>query len=413
MSRLVQLLRSAGFARGVLIYLGAYGGIAAWLPWSRDGGPPAPSWASAVWLDRPFSSPPFLLGVAALFASTLACTWGRRARIALLLQGDLPPQAAALPAIPGGDVEAFLRSQGFRGAGPVLRRHALALWGGWVFHAGLLVLMAAVLVQQAFHDGGAFELTEGERADLSQEGVVFGRERGLLAPRSPPDLEVGLLSFDPFLHQRGYAPDRVSRLLLAPRGRPTLEAAVDRADGVRVGPVTIYQAIPSGLALNLDIAGQGLRSVHLRSEGERRVAAEVRDPAGRPARFVVEAENRIDDRRGTGALSVRLEAGGRAIPLQPGMVFPFGGGAARLASVGRWSGFTWSRSPGMPGIFLGFGLVLLGALLLVFPPGVARLGAPGEPFAARVAGRGAEAIARRWAAEARAAGRMEAGRGMG
>ncbi len=407
MSRLLQILRSAGFARGVLLFLGLYGGAAAWLPWTRDGGPAAPAWAEALWLDHPFSSPAFLLGCAALFASTLACTWGRRARIAAARRGELPFSAAALPERPGADVLAFLRAQGFRGEGAVLRRHAAALWGGWVFHVGLLVLMAAVVVQQAFHDGGAFELTEGERGNLAQAGFGFSRERGVLAPAAAPDLDVGLLSFDPFLHQRGYAPDRASRLSLRLGREAPLEATVDRSDGVKIGPVTVYQAMPSGLALNLETRDHGIRSVHLRAEAERRASADVLDPAGQPARFTVESAEPLLGRRGTGVLAIRVEAAGRSIALQPGAVFPFGDGTARLASVGRWSGFTWSRSPGMPGIFAGFVLVLAGALLLVFPAAVARLEPPGSGRAARVSGRGTDVLSRHWSSVSRGASPRE------
>ncbi|HSN91981.1 MAG TPA: cytochrome c biogenesis protein ResB [Anaeromyxobacteraceae bacterium] len=395
---MIRLLRSAGFARAVLVSLGGYVALGAWLPWARSGGPRAPGWAAFLWLDRPFSSPAFLAGCAALFASTLACTWGRRSRIAAALRGELPALAAALPERPGGDAREFLRSQGFRGDGPVLRRHAAALWGGWVFHVGLLVLVAAVVVQQALHDGGAFELTEGEWGNLARSGFGLARDRGPLAPRDPPDLEVGLVEFDPFLHRRGYAPDRASRLSLRPAGGAPVGAALDRARGVTVGGVTIYQAIPSGLALNLEIAGRGVQSVHLKTVGERSAAAAVLDPGGRPVRFALESEHAIDDRRGTGALAVRLEGGDGTVLVRPGTVFAFGGLPARLASVGRWSGFTWSRSPGMPGILAGFALVLAGALLLVFPAAVARLEAPGSGAAARVSGRGTEVLLRRWTA---------------
>jgi hypothetical protein len=395
-NRMTSTLRSARFARGTLLFLAAYAGVAAWLPWTLEGGPPPPGWASAVGLDHPFSAIPFLLACGALFASTLACTWGRRARIAALRRGELPASAVVLGARPDADAAAFLRSQGFRGAGPVMVRHPLALWGGWILHLGLVVLVAAVVVQQAFHDGGAFELTEGEQASLAQAGIVFGRERGVLVRAGPPDLTVGLLSFDPFLHQRGYAPDRASRILVQPGGARPIEATVDRADGLRVGSTLVYQAIPSGVALVVDVAGAGRRSIHLASSGERSAAASVIDPAGDRAAFSVEAEHGLADRRGTGALTVKMDGKGGPRLLAPGAPFEFGGIPARLVAVSRWSGFTYTRSPGMPGIFAGFALVLAGALLLVFPAAVARLSGPGDGAAARLAGRGAEVLVRRW-----------------
>ena len=398
MNGLVSALRSARFARVVLIYLAAFSGIAAWLPWTRAGGGPAPAWAAPLGLAHPFSSPAFVAGVALLFATTLACTWGRRARILRLRRGELPEGAVALPGWAGKDPGAFLRAHAFRGAGPVLRRFGFALWGGWVLHVGLLVLIGAVAVQQAFHDGGSFELSEGESTALSAPGAVFDRERGFLAPREPPDLEVGLLSYDPQLHQRGYAPDRASVLQLRQRGGEPVQASVDRADGVRAGPVVVYQAIPDGLALILEVRGLGVRSIHLHGDG-RRASAEVTGPDGHPASFTVEAEHGIGAPGGTGALSVIVESRGRAVPLSPGAVFRFGDREARLVTVGRWAGFTYARAPGMAGIFTGFAIVLLGALLLVFPAGVARLEGDGAGAAARIAGRGAEALAQRWSRE--------------
>jgi hypothetical protein len=393
---IVSALRSARFARAVLVYLAFYSGLAAWLPWTRADRATAPPWAAPLGLVHPFSSPAFVAGVALLFASTLACTWGRRARTLRLLRGELPESALALPSAEGSDAAAFLRTQSFSAAkGPLLRRFGWALWGGWILHVGLLVLIAAVAIQQTFHDEGSFELGVGEAAVLSRPGAVFGRARGFLAPRDPPELEVALVSYDPFLHQRGYAPDRASRVRLRAAGGEASEVQLDRSDGVRARAVTVYQAIPDGLALVVDVPGLGARAIHLHGAG-RRAEADVLDPAGRPTRFLVEAEHTLGDPAGTGPLAIALESGGERVALAPGAPFRFGDRDARVVAVTRWAGFTYARSPGMPGIFAGFAIVLLGALLLAFPAGVARLGAPGEPVAARVFGRGADVLARRW-----------------
>ena len=214
MSRVLSLLRSAGFARLVLIYLGCFIGLGAWLPWARSDDVSAPGWALAVGLDHPFSSAWFLAGCLALFASTLACTWGRWTKAAALHRGQLPGTALPLAARPGASVAEFLHRNGFRGRGPVSFRHRWALHGGWLLHVGLLALIAGIALQQALHDGGAFELSEGEQLDLSAPGAVFGREAGPLAPRTPPGILVALESFDPYLHQEGYSPDRQSRLTI-------------------------------------------------------------------------------------------------------------------------------------------------------------------------------------------------------
>lgn len=380
---MVALLRSPRFALAVLALAALYCGAGAWLPWALpDAGPP-PAWAVRAGLDHPFTAWPFLASIVLLFASTLACTWGRRARLAAALRGELPASAAAL-AGGGRDARAFLAAQGYRGDGDVLVRNGWALWGGWILHVGLLVLMAAAAFEQASSDGGAFDLSEGETASLREPGAVFARDRGPLAPAEPPDLTVTLERFDPFLHQAGYQPDRASRLAVASSGTSMRIDALDRAAGARVGDVDLYQAVPTGLAVIVEIEGLGHRAVHLQREGPLRGAASLLDPAGRPARLVAETERGLDDRLGTGRLSVWLEQDGARVTVAPGVPFAFGTRPATLVAVRRWGRFTWSRTPGLWAVWIGFLLVLGGAGLLSVPCGVARLAEPGGAVAARV-----------------------------
>jgi len=394
---LLAALRSAAVARAILIYLALFGAGGAWAPWVQPDGPPAPAWAVALRLDHPFSSPWFLAGVALLFASTLACTWGRRARIARWRRGELPAGALELT----GEAAAlarFLRDQGFRGEGPVLRRHALALWAGWVLHVGLLLLIAGVLAQQALHDGGTFLVTEGELLPLQAPGAVFLVERGLLAPPDPPPLSVALESFDPDRRQPGYAPDRLSTLRVVLPGGRDEQVTLDRAAGAEVAGVVIHQAIRTGPSLVLEVAGMGQRAVALQARSRREAAAEVADQRGRPVRFVLSSERDLDDARGSGQVLVRLEREGGPAILAPGTPFDFGGPPTRILGVRRWASFTYARSPGMPGVLAGIAVILAGCLLLVFPAGVARLEPDGAGAAiARVhLPRGASVLEAEW-----------------
>jgi len=176
--------------------------------------------------------------VAALFASTFACTWGRRARTAGLRRGVLPPGAIALI---GDDtsLRRFLAGQGFKGGGVVLRRFGVALWAGWVLHVGLLVLIAGVFTQQALYDQGTFLLTEGELKQLAAPDAVVMRERGQLGPVEPPGLAVALEAFDPMRKQPGYAPDRLSELRVFKPDGAVVTGSLDRANGLEVADVEI------------------------------------------------------------------------------------------------------------------------------------------------------------------------------
>ena len=396
MSRLLSFLRAPRLALTVIGFLAVWTGVGAWAPWMQPQGPAAPAWAVAIGLDRPFTSWPFLVAVAMLFATTLACTWGKRARVLAVRRGDLPPSAVTLPA-GGADARAFLAEQGFRGEGELLTRFAPALWGGWIFHVGLLVLIAAVLVQHALFDSGVFDLSEGERASLAAHGTVFGREKGPLAQEALPAVDVALVRFDPFLHQPGYSRDRLSELEVSVPGEPMRVETVDRAAGIRAGDIEIFQAIPSGMAITLDISGMGMRTLRLQPEAPRRAVAEVTSPSGEPARFVLDSERDIDGPAGTGKLLLWMEGRGTRTALAPGVAFPFGTGQARVVGVGRWGRFTYTRTPGLSGVFAGFIVILAGCTLLAFPAGVARMGREGEEAAAVVfTVRGGTAIAADW-----------------
>jgi len=396
LSRIVSFLRSPRLALSVIGFLAAWTGVGAWAPWMQPQGPAAPAWAVAVGLDRPFTAWPFLVVVALLFASTLACTWGKRARIRAIRRGELPPSAVRLPPR-GADTRAFLAEQGFRGRGELLTRFAPALWGGWIFHVGLLVLIAAVLVQHALFDSGVFDLSEGERANLAAHGTVFGREKGPFAREALPEVDLALVRFDPFLKQAGYSSDRLSELEVRVPGEPLRVETVDRAAGIRAGDIEIFQAIPSGMAITLDVPGMGMRSLRLRTEAPRRAAAEVTSPTGEPARFVAESERDIDGTAGTGKLLVWMESRGARRALAPGVGFPFGAGEARVVGVGRWGRFTYTRTPGLAGVFAGFVVILAGCSLMAFPAGVARLGRAGEGAAAVIfTVRGGAAFAAEW-----------------
>ncbi len=407
MAKLVGLLRSPGLTRVVLLYLAVYTAAAAWLPWVRGRGA-APRWAIASGLDQPFSAAPFLAGCAALFATTLACTWGRRARIARIWRGELPPGATALPARAGRAVEPFLRAHGFSGSGPTLSRMRIALWGGWVLHVGLLVLIAGIIVQQAVYDSGSFQLGEGEGYQLSDAGALFTRHKGVLAPAEPPDVGVALERFEPFAKQEGYARDRLSTVLVREGRGPPRRATLDRAAGVDVGGATVYQAIPTGLVVKLELE-HAVRSLYMpmshddpwRPPGSTRSQAAFLDAAGRPVRVAVETERRLLDPAGLGKVTVSVEQNGRLVPVEEGAELSFGGERARLIGVSRWGGFTYARNPGMPIVLLGFVLVLGGAAVLAFPAGVAQLATTGDDgVAARVfVTRGVEALARSWVGE--------------
>ncbi|MBI5507284.1 MAG: hypothetical protein HY903_00900 [Deltaproteobacteria bacterium] len=391
-----RLLRSSGLALAIVAALATYVAAFAWLP-STEAGVATTGLGMALGIDQPFVAPPFLVLVALTFASTLACTLDRTRRTLALWRGLPAGGALELPERPDADPRVFLAGHGFRGAGAVLFRNRLALWGGWAFHAGLLLLIAGVAVQRAYHDGGAFELTVDETARLDAPRVVFGRAPGPLADVDPPALAVTLLDFDPYLHERGFDRDRRSLLRVAAGDRVLVEGTVDRVHGLDAGAVTLFQALPHGLALEIELADTGRRGFRLHHDDDTHASGAFHAPDGTPARLSLASTRSLSDPLGSGGLRVFLEQRGAKIELQPGGAFAFGATSATLVSVRRWSGFTYGRSPAMPAVFFGFLFVLGGAALLACPAGVAQLAAPGHGIAARVyVSRGRDLMIAEW-----------------
>jgi hypothetical protein len=392
-TRVLGWLRSPRLALGVLTFLAGWCALGAWAPWTRAQAA-VPDWVAALGIERPFASWPFLAAIGILFASTAACALPRWRRCLALTRGELPPSALALPSRPGCDVAAFLRARGFRGRGASLSRSRAGFWGGWILHVGLLVLMAAVAVQQLFHDEGRFRLAAGEGANLAQPGVVTARERGPLAPEGPPDLEVALTAFDAFEHQTGYALDRRSRLRLG-SGERGSRAVLDRAEGVSFDGIQLYQSIPTGLALRLEWPDGAYAVLHLFETGTRRSEVRVDDDAVGQGLFVVESERDVHDPEGTGRLSVRFEERGQSRELTAGALV--GPNGARVVRVDRWGEYKYSRDPGLGGIFAGFLLVLVGSALLALPAGTARIAPEDGAVAAHLfVSRGGETLLGQW-----------------
>lgn len=385
---MIRLLAAPRLALGVIGALVVYASAAVALP-AADLGQP--------FGDHPFSNPPFLVLVALLFLSTLGCTWLRSAFVLGLWRGRVPAGSPELRAADPADIDHFLHGAGFRGSSHVRRRNAVALGAGWLLHVGLLCLMIGVAVQLAWHDSAAFEVAVGETVNLSAPGTVFGRSKGPLASPQPPPLQVELVAFDAHLHQDGYAPDRKSRLRLETPQGTVKYAVIDRVEGASVSGTTVFQVMPAGLALIIQARELGIRAIHLQQLSNRRATTEITNPAGELVRVIVDSEYPLDGRRGTGALEIRLENSGRTSILTVGESFSFGGIDARLLEVVRWSGFTYSRSPGMPAVFAGFGLVLLACTLLTIPAGVARLEEGPEGITARVwLNRGGKVLEEDW-----------------
>lgn len=367
----VDFLSSPKLTIGCLLLITVYSGISGWFPWVIDKKVTPPEWAATTGLDHPFSSIPFLILIMVLFLNSLLCTIKRAGRTLRLLRGFLPEKAPHLVIKDETGFFRFLKEQGFKEKEGLYFKNRIGLLKALPLHIGIVILIGGIFMEQSLHESGAFEIAPDEIIRLNEPGVVFDRFKGYLASETPPHLQIALQYFDPFHHQKGYAPDRFSRIIIRSNGKENI-FSLDRSTGISIGDIKIYQAIPYGLSLYIDIQDMGMRVFHLREEGDRKSRGEFISPAGNKVIFYVETERPLTDPKGTGALRIFLVDEKQKTEIYPDVSFRFGDRSARLITVNYWAGFTYSRSPGIFIVFTGIGIVVAGSLLLMIPAGIVK-----------------------------------------
>lgn len=364
------LLSSPYLALFTLILLILFSAISAWLPWVLDKNQPPPEWAKETGLDHPFSSVFFLSLIGVLFLNATTCTVKRFKNALSLFKGIIYRKVLYVEVNDDTSFRDFLIRHGFRMKSEELYfKNRFGLFKALPFHIGIVILIGGVIVEQSFHESGSFEIALNEMVRLSDGNTVFDRFRGLFSKKTPPEIDIALEYFDPFHHQPGYAPDRFSRISVSADGESGI-FNLDRAKGIRFKGIKIYQAIPFGLALYVGIDGMGERVFHLREVRERLSRGDFISPSGEKITFYVETERPINDLKGTGYVKVFIEDKQRR-ELRPGEFFLFGERRAQLKAINYWAGFTYSVSPGIPAVFTGITIIVLGSFLFFIDSGVA------------------------------------------
>lgn len=250
-------------------------------------------------------------------------------------------------------------------------KHPWGYWGGVVLHAGMVTSVAATLVFVLTVQRGTVHLYEGESL---RPGDPWGREEhGTLAR---PLLLPGMLRVDSI--RPDYWPnDDLRQLttgltLAGPSAPRRASISVNRTadfDGV-----TIFQSQLFGHAFGVELrdASGNVTPVLMEVAAPRRrdiPSYADFDPQGIPYRLRAKyyASAARDSMTGEPSLTLRLTSGSRVIgqaTLVRGHPVRIGPYQVTLRESAWWTEMVFARTPGVSVIFLGFGLMLLGALLV-------------------------------------------------
>jgi cytochrome c biogenesis protein ResB len=318
---------------------------------------------SLLALERIFTAPWFLLVVALALCSLALVMWEQWRRVAREWR---PPPEAAFHAAP------FRRSveRPASGAGRRVRitsRGRLGQLGSPLFHTGLLVVTVAGVLRMLYGANAARMMREGERLaagpaawetqDLGWLAAPVALPAtvrlGTLLPAYYPSGELQALSAELTVDGApGAEPLAVNSPLDVGSTRLYLTQAFGAAVVFHVDRPGAPAAAPTAALLFPEASGDYEWTGPLEDGSELRLRAPVAPPGARPP----------------GEIDVRILSNGvlrGAGRLQPGAVLPLpGGGGVVLRDVRWWVRLAASRDPTTWPIYLGFGVAILGVVLL-------------------------------------------------
>ena len=343
-------------------------------------------WGTTVGLDHVYTTPWFAVVLCLGFISLVLSTI-EQGKIALrksLSVAGYSDGAAIQVRTPDDLLAKALVRRGYLPVcrGDILKyvRHPWGYWGNFLLHLGMTVAIAASLYIALTQNRGAANLVEGEVHTAADPWA--GSDRGMLAAGPLLAVPVRLDSVRPELWPDYRVKDISSDL--------TFLSADNRSESRTVGVNTLlhyrgfhlYQSPDFGHAFFLEFScrdGRKDRQIlqlpfpnSLEKPGYNDFTLNLPDGTfPLKAKYLVDAEKRSWD-RGTPLLTLRLLADSGEIAGQvslksgeEGMLGPY---RVRVLRVVKWTQITFVDIAGMPLVFAGFLIIIMGASLQYFTP---------------------------------------------
>ena len=377
----IALLLGAVVAASVIPqeFLATPGEMAAW----HQAHPGLAPWAARLGLHHLYTTPWFAL-VLLLTLVSLVLSSIEQCRLAFRRTFEVPAPGGGEGNSPLSepDLTARLRRHGYlpvaRGGG-MLRfvKHPWGYWGNVLLHGGMVVVIASSLLIALTQKRGSLTLFEGE---LHLPADPWNsEENGLLAGSFVLPEPVRLDRVTPHFRPNHRISRIVSELSFLPPGDRPRRLSVEVNAMASHRGVTIYQSTDVGHAFNVEFTDPSGRREVFRlpiNHPESLEEAGYNDfrfpwlPVKLQAKYLVDAE-RKSLRSRTPLLTIRMMEGeneaGRAT-LRPGESAALDMYRVRLDSVQRWTTLIFVELTGMPGVFAGFFMVVLGTLLAYCTP---------------------------------------------
>lgn len=346
-------------------------------------------WLDLLGMNRVFTSRWFFLLVLLLILSlgfslvrqyrkAAASFFDRDGKAATVFHRKWNVSAEALPPL-----KEALRGRGFReeekeGEGLIfrLRKNRWSLWGTFLFHGGLLLIILAALLNFAFQRWGFVQLIEGDGFSGREEDFL-SLDKGMLAGRFDMEAEVFLKSFLHSYWETGELRELASMVVVRSRKAPLRRAMITKSSPLFVGGMRLHQSGYFGYAVKIEsLDGDQVSPGYFLLD----MAPRGRPLTGRsdfPATGLELAMELYPDRRGgtlqpvDPLLAITFLRGKKELArymLHPGDEGVVEGRRFRFAEVRSWSGLIFTDNRFIPPIYFGYILVAAGLIMaFIFP----------------------------------------------
>jgi hypothetical protein len=256
-------------------------------------------------------------------------------------------------------------------------KHPWGYWGSFMLHLGFVVVVASSVVILFTQKSGLIRAEEGE---VFLPGAPWSAEsHGLMAERLVLPAAVNLRSLEVHFWETDDIRQIQSTLAFVHPDGISDEVRVGINEPVWYRGMKLYQAFETGDTFYLEFTDQNGRRTaealmfQLPLKRDRASYNEFQFgwlPFRIKAKYYADAERRTMVGRNP-LLVLRLYEGVALrgeLPLKVGESGQLGSYQVRLVKTGRWTGIIFNSLTGMPGIFCGFFIIILGAGIIYFTP---------------------------------------------
>lgn len=258
-----------------------------------------------------------------------------------------------------------------------MRKNFISRWGTVVFHLGLILIMLTGLGTYLFQSRGFVQLLErdtffGSKADF------LNTENGILASKFAPQVNVVLKNFSPEYYSNGDIKSLESSVLIGRNNEQPVPAKLSINEPYEIDGLKIYQSTSFGytVGLNLERDNQ-IIPVYFSLDHPGKFGKPYFGTSDFPTtdylmtmKLTPDPSNKSFELKNPELYLEISEQGQQKFSgiIQPGESINIGSSKFTFSDIRFWSGLIVTKNPFVPFAFIGFGLILIGLVMVyIFP----------------------------------------------